>query len=241
QVVSQPNYNYDKTAAVIKGDLVLDVGRVASGGSLTYSDARTKNIMGQSNSRSDLNILNNLRITDYQMVDRVEDSNNYKKVIAQEVEEVFPQAVKTMRHIIPNVYERAADFQYSGGMLTVTTSKAHDFTAGDEIDLITTEERLSQIRVISVKDAHTFTVAAEKAPENVFVYGKYVDDFKSVDYDALSMLNISATQEMYRQLQQLQQENAALRAANGNFENRLGKLEAMLNSGAPGIGASEKR
>jgi hypothetical protein len=231
---------FSTVVAIFKGDVLVD-GDLASATGFTFSDARTKNILGRSNSRNDLSILNSLRITDYQMVDRFKDGNNYKKVIAQEVEEVFPQAVKTSRHIIPNVYDRAAGFRYSGGMLTITTNRAHNFTAGDEIDLITSEERLPRIRVISVEDAHTFTVAAEKAPENVFVYGKYVDDFKSVDYEALSMLNISATQEMYRQIQQLQQENEALRAGSASVESRLAKLEAMLNIGTSGTGASGKR
>ncbi len=232
--------NYSRVVAIFDGDILVD-GDIASANGFTFSDARTKNILGRSEARKDLDILNKIRITDYRMIDRVTDDNYYKKVIAQEVEEVFPQAVKTSRRVIPNIYEQAVNFRYEEGQLTVTTGKLHDFASGDEVGLVTPEDPLAKFRVISVKDAHTFTVAAEKAPENVFVYGKYVDDFKSVDYDALSMLNISATQEMYRQLQQLQQENAALRAANGNFENRLGKLEAMLNSGAPGIGASEKR
>ncbi len=232
--------NYSRVVAIFDGDILVD-GDIASANGFTFSDARTKNILGRSEARKDLDILNKIRITDYRMIDRVTDDNYYKKVIAQEVEEVFPQAVKTSRRVIPNIYEQAVNFRYEEGQLTVTTGKLHDFASGDEVGLVTPEDPLAKFRVISVKDAHTFTVAAEKAPENVFVYGKYVDDFKSVDYDALSMLNISATQEMYRQLQQLQKENEALRAANGNFENRLGKLEAMLNSGAPGIGASEKR
>lgn len=220
--------------AFFEGGIAAD-GNIASAGSVNWSDARTKNILSRSDARKDLNILNNIRITDYQMIDRVQDKQDYKKVIAQEVESVFPQAVNTSRRIIPNVYEQAATTKFENGVLTVTTTKAHDFATGNEIDLITPEGRLSNIKVIAVKDAHTFSVAAEKAPGNVFVYGKYVDDFKSVDYDALSMLNVSATQELYRQIQQLQQENEALRAKNANFESRLSKVEAMLN-GTESIG-----
>ncbi|MBK9338563.1 MAG: hypothetical protein IPM98_19355 [Lewinellaceae bacterium] len=194
-----------------------------------------------SHAGQDLSLLGKIKITDYQMIDQVQDKQTYKKVIAQEVEEVFPQAVITSRRIIPNVYEQAGAFKFEHGVLTVTTTKAHDFAAGTEIDLVTPEGRLSNIHVTEVKDAHTFTVAAESAPSKVFVYGKYVDDFKSVDYDALSMLNISATQELYRLVQELQKENAALQAENGalrtqsaGVESRLARLEAMLTGGAKG-------
>jgi hypothetical protein len=47
--------------------------------------------------------------------------------------------------------------------------------------------------------------------EQVFVYGREVKDFRTVDYDAISMLNVSATQELARKLETVQAENAALR------------------------------
>lgn len=223
--------------AFFQGGIAAD-GNIASAGSVNWSDARTKKVLGLSHAGKDLSLLGKIKITDYQMIDQVQDKQAYKKVIAQEVEEVFPQAVITSRRIIPNVYEQAGAFKFEHGMLTVTTTKAHDFAAGTEIDLVTPEGRLSNIHVTEVKDAHTFTVAAESAPSNVFVYGKYVDDFKSVDYDALSMLNISATQELHRLVQELQKENAALKAENGvlrtqsaGVESRLARLEAMQNSG----------
>lgn len=232
--------------AFFQGGIAAD-GNIASAGSVNWSDARTKKVLGLSHAGQDLSLLGKIKITDYQMIDQVQDKQTYKKVIAQEVEEVFPQAVITSRRIIPNVYEQAGAFKFEHGVLTVTTTKAHDFAAGTEIDLVTPEGRLSNIHVTEVKDAHTFTVAAESAPSKVFVYGKYVDDFKSVDYDALSMLNISATQELHRLVQELQKENAALKAENGalrtqgaGVESRLARLEAMLNGGAKGSVVGEK-
>ena len=32
----------------------------------------------------------------------------------------------------------------------------------------------------------------------MFVYGREVDDFHAVDYESISMLNVSATQELYK-------------------------------------------
>ncbi|MEM6343214.1 MAG: hypothetical protein AAF927_05020 [Bacteroidota bacterium] len=39
-----------------------------------------------------------------------------------------------------------------------------------------------------------------------------MDDFHTVDYEALSMLNVSPTQEQQRRIEKLEQENAALKA-----------------------------
>ena len=48
--------------------------------------------------------------------------------------------------------------------------------------------------------------------EEVFVFGREVNDFHTVDYEAISMLNVSATQELYKRLKALEKENTALKA-----------------------------
>ncbi len=57
-----------------------------------------------------------------------------------------------------------------------------------------------EVEVLDVFDAHSFTVASDGAPERVFVYGKRVNDFLVVDYDAIAMLNVSATQELVKRV-----------------------------------------
>jgi uncharacterized protein (UPF0335 family) len=72
----------------------------------------------------------------------------------------------------------------------------------------------------------------------VFVYGREVSDFHTVDYEALSTLNISATQELFRKIERLESENAVLKADNQSIktENREMKndiemIKASLNLG----------
>ena len=45
----------------------------------------------------------------------------------------------------------------------------------------------------------------------VFVFGREVKDFRMVDYEAIAMLNVSATQELKRRLEQQTAEIAVLR------------------------------
>lgn len=59
--------------------------------------------------------------------------------------------------------------------------------------------------------------------EAVFVYGREVDDFRSVDYEAIAMLNVSATQELNRLVEQQAAEIEALTT-------RLTALEQAANS-----------
>ncbi|HYZ74175.1 MAG TPA: hypothetical protein VE641_13935, partial [Chthoniobacterales bacterium] len=57
----------------------------------------------------------------------------------------------------------------------------------------------------------TFTVETkEPLGDKVFVYGKQCLDLKAVDYDAISVLNVSATQELAKKVESLEQENSDL-------------------------------
>jgi hypothetical protein len=210
---------------------LLWVGAVSS-----FSDKRIKTNLHQSNASSDLALLNKIEITEYDHIDKVnKDTRRQKKVIAQQVAEVLPSAVSKSTMVIPNVYEVAQDFDYKDGILTVQTEKLHDFVVGDKIDLVTPKSELDKVEVIAVIDEHTFTIHAEEKPKNLFVYGKYVNDFMSVDYDAIAMLNVSASQEMYRMIMDLQQankdlikENNELKSSSASIEDRLSMIEAMM-------------
>lgn len=62
----------------------------------------------------------------------------------------------------------------------------------------------------------------------VFVYGREVADLRSVDYDAISMLNVSATQELHRKIMTLQKEVAGKDLQIGDLSRRLEALEKIV-------------
>ena len=105
-------------------------------GNYNASDARLKTVLGLSDASQDLQILNQIKITDYTL-NGDGPLTTIKKVIAQELYEVFPNAVYITNGLID---------------------------------------------------------------------GEKISDFHLVDYDAISMLNVSATQELYRMIQELQAE-----------------------------------
>lgn len=227
--------NAPDVCAYFEESVVVDnsiyVGEVAS-----WSDRRIKTNLQKSNGAKDLALLNKIEITEYDHIDKInKDSRRQKRVIAQQVKEVLPHATQMSKMVIPNVYEWAKHIEYKDGILTVQTAKAHEFAVGDEIDLKTTKQDLNNVIVLKVIDGHTFTVKAEEKPGNVFVYGKYVNDFLSVDYDDIAMLNVSATQEMYRMIINLQKanknlidENNQLKSSTSSIESRLAMLESLM-------------
>ncbi len=59
-------------------------------------------------------------------------------------------------------------------------------------------------KVTEIIDNYSFKIDIELKEENIFVFGKKVNDFKKLDYQSLYCLNISATQELYKIVQQQQ-------------------------------------
>ena len=76
-----------------------------------------------------------------------------------------------------------------------------------------------------------FRLDVDPADDRVFVYGREVDDLRSVDYNAIAMLNVSATQELNRKVLQLEKESSFKETRIKELEQRLEKLEEMLGAG----------
>lgn len=219
----------------VEGDITARIIFASEG--YTFSDSRFKKIIGLTNSENDLETLNKVRVTNYEFIDKMNNSNGIqKKVIAQELEQVLPNAVSQKKSVIPSIFESAKEFTFSNGVLTITTSKAHGLSKGDEVDVITTKTKLTASKVLEIVNEHTFKINTDEKPEGAFVYGKWVNDARAVDYEAIAMLNVSATQELHKQIKALQAENSTLREQNkklvevtSKIESRLEKLENTSN------------
>ena len=69
---------------------------------------------------------------------------------------------------------------------------------------------------------HDNTFTFDTSYNNVFCYGKEVDDFHTLDKQKLFALNFSATQELDRKVIALENENAELKAELAAIKQHLG-------------------
>ena len=215
-------------------------GTIVTGNTfVAASDARIKTIEGRSDSRTDLNMLRNIEVTDYRYKDTVAQGDvKQKKVIAQQVERVFPSAVTKITSVVPDIFQKAT---IKDGWIALAT----DLKKGERVRLLSEKEEVIQ-EVLEVR-AGGFRTAYKPADDKIFVYGREVKDFRTVDYEAIAMLNVSATQELARKLEAkdaevlaLQKENAALKAvlaANAAQDQaqdaKLAALAALLEKQVP--------
>lgn len=166
------------------------------------SDARIKDVVGRSNAAKDLETINALQITDYTLKDKVQNGNKpYKKVIAQQVEKVYPQVVSMHVEFIPNVYAVASKIEKKGnGYLLTFASNHHISKEAKKLKVLLSEcEGMQQFDIVDIPSANEVVINATSLKTNkAFVYGEQVEDFRTVDYEGLATLNISATQELSR-------------------------------------------
>jgi hypothetical protein len=192
------------------------------------SDSRIKKDFSLSNNSEDLERLRKIQITNYRMKDVATwGTQTFKKVIAQQVESVYPEVISKTKSVIPDIYSLAESVVYDAQnkKLNVSLSKDYGIKTGDKIELVHPEKGKIQAEVVEVS-GKSFTVKNwDCATDKIFVFGREVNDFRSVDYEALSMLGISAIQALAKEVEGLKKENIQLKS---DFNKRLESVEASL-------------
>jgi len=193
---------------------------------ITPSDRRIKDIIGVSNTSKDLDTLEKIKVTDYTLKDKhLIGGQVIKKVIAQEVEEVFPNAISVTTGYLPDIMKVSKAVSKGNGVFEINLEKSPNLKVGDQIKVLNNKDQTEFPVVKSVED-NTFTVSLSLVgdAEDVFVYGRQVNDFRTVDYDAISMLNVSATQELSKEIKALKAENAELK----KLASEMKELKALV-------------
>jgi hypothetical protein len=216
------------SVSILSDDGIISNAYIGCVQNIVFSDARIKNVVGLSNNAEDLALLRQIEITNYRMKDVVTWGNQlFKKVIAQQVESIYPEAIKKQTSTIPDIYSLAEKVVYdeTNKTLKCLLSKAYDIKVGEKIEFVHEKEGKIKTEVVEVS-GNSFTVKDWKyATDKIFVYGREVNDFRTVDYEAISMLGISAIQQLAKEVEELKSLNSKLKA---DFSARLEVLETLI-------------
>ncbi|MGY3090536.1 hypothetical protein ACVWYF_003591 [Hymenobacter sp. UYAg731] len=187
-----------------------------------FSDERIKEEIVTVDSQAALELLNKLVVKNYYYKDYVAQGSGLKRgFVAQEVEKNIPEAVSITKDFTPNIYSLPEKVVRVNGLLTISLKKAHELSTGDRVRIITEGNGVQDVHV-NVADELNFTVNDWTfSEERLFIYGKEVDDFRTLDYDYIFCTGISAIQALSKQVDTLTQQ---LRQQ----ENRLERLEALV-------------
>lgn len=194
------------------------------------SDLRIKKDIALLNTGNQLIELNKLRPVNYAYIDQLVNGNKHKTgFIAQEVEQVNPQFVNKSTDFIPSVFALAKSVIIENGVLKMTTEKPHGFAKGDVVKFFAEGKKEVISTVESIIDSQTFTIKGwTEATDNVFIYGRKINDFRAIDFDQITALSVAAIQELSKQMDKLKLENEKLQFNQSKLDQRLKQLELKI-------------
>jgi hypothetical protein len=219
----------------------------------THSDKRIKKDIVEIDDDLSLKKLRDISCCSYKYIDTLGRGNITQiGFIAQQVNEHLPNAISIQNIIIPNEMKKLENVSWndtkmsSNDLQDVSGIKYRFYVSND----ISDNEKMVEL-VGDENNCFTF----EEKWENVFCYGKEVDDFHTLDKEKLFALNFSATQEIDRIQQQqlldisgnkvdielLKLENETLKTENNELANKINNLENQNANLLSRLEAIEKR
>jgi hypothetical protein len=118
--------------------------------------------------------------------------------IAQQVKEVLPEAVSIVTDTIPNIYKQA---KCNNNIITFEEDISNDLNINDKIKIYDDKgnEKLYKVNEIN---SNIIEIDDNINSSDVFIYGKEINDFNALNKDYIFTLNVCATQELYKLIQQ---------------------------------------
>lgn len=195
-----------------------------------FSDMRIKKNIVDIDDVSALEVLRQIQPKRYNYIDEINRGTTpVWGFIAQQVGSVLNYSTKTISDYIPNIYELAN--VTDNNTIVLQTKTTSDLKVGNLIRIVKIDNTFCDTKITNIIDNITFTVESDLSEiqnENkIFVYGIKVDDFNTLDKDAIFTITTAALQEVDRELQ-------AEKQTVSDLEQKIQNLESFIQSKFPG-------
>jgi hypothetical protein len=180
------------TSAVFAGQILVE------GNILNKSDIRIKKEINDITDDGALQQILAIQPKTYKYIDYLSKNNStVYGFIAQQVKEVIPHAVELVKGIIPNIYKRAI---CDSNIITLENDVSQDLNLNDNIKIY---DEFGNDNMYNITEINSNVIKIDKDinTSNIFVFGKEVDDFHTLKKDYIFTLNVCATQELYKLIQ----------------------------------------
>ena len=199
------------------------------------SDKRIKKNITEIDDERSLIQLRNLPCVDYEYIDNFKNGE-YKTIgfIAQDVKEIMPNCVKKVSDIIPNEMRKLENIEYEEVKDNEKTKYKLLNQALEECSYRFYVKKDASSNEISMELEYPFLF--DKRYEQVYCYGKRVDDFLAIDKNKIFAVAFSATQQIDRIQQQhiieiakIKEELQKEKTKTKYFENKFLDIEQRLD------------
>lgn len=206
------NYSEGSTSYSSNVSLRVDGRATANAYVIAVSDRRVKKNIKKEDTNEILQQFRCINPAEYYYKDQMVSSTGLQAgLIAQDIETILPYTIKTIENILPNILKLGSYYIDSSNNKMIQFS---DFDTNLlEVDssnniypkIKVFDEEINEfnsITITKVVSSHSIQIETnDKLTSNVFVYGQYVDNFKTIDYDQVFSTFIASMKEIDKQLQ----------------------------------------
>ena len=205
---------------------------MAGQGFLSVSDQRIKKDIVDIEDGESLNILRQIQPKRYRYIDEYKRGTDYVYgFIAQQVRGVLPAASNIVKDVIPSIITPATVSYDSVNNITTVTlvdNKQHNLTSensNSRVRFFDENDTNTDLELHEIVSGNIFKVKGELKGANTFVYGIEVEDFHTLNKDAIFTVAFSALQEVDRQLQETRTELQETKQTVNDLVQRIQALE----------------
>jgi len=191
-------------------------------GFMTLSDARIKKNIAIV--KGVLDVIQQVEVVSYEHIDREKEHHVAYGVVAQQLKECVPSAVKQTSDWVPNVYQKATGQIVSGQNVHMFFAERVPQIKGHSLRLILEKGKELVVKVLD-QGTHSLIVEGYEISGEVFVYGIKTDDFLIVDKMQLGVLALQGTKELLEIVSELRSEVNALRSEVNTLRSEVNALK----------------
>ena len=193
--ISKANTNVSNVSAEFRNTIQVKGDIVAS------SDNRIKKDVVDINSKNALDLISKINPKSFNYIDNIEKGlkNNYG-FIAQDIIKNIPDAVRFTKDIIPNIMKK---YRIKNDIIETNEDLTSKLLINDNIEIIDKNNKRNKYKIIEISSNY---IKIDKSIEDNygFIYGKEVEDLHILDKKIIFTLNVSATQELNKQIKKQQ-------------------------------------
>jgi hypothetical protein len=209
------NYNLANYCAKFNGSIWV-TSTIASS-----SDIRIKTNINDISDNSALLKILDIQPKTYNYIDIIEKGTNIVYgFIAQQIKEIIPEAVTIEKSIIPNIY---SVYNCSNNIINIT-SNIENLKINDTISIIQlNNDRKNYTITQIIPELNQIKINENLEGSECFIYGTEVDDFHALNKDYIFTLNVCATQELHKIIQEQKSQIQELKTELENIKSILSR------------------
>ena len=193
-----------------------------------YSDFRVKKDIIDINTSEALVFIKTIEPKRFQYIDAKKGTDTVYGFIAQDLEQIMPELVRTIPDYIPDIYDTADTIGYPGDSTKIIITLRNKTLTFDNLD---TEinikasrqsifygesvEIIYHLKILKILSNTSFVVEKDlklnlDSGHEIFIYGKKIDDFKYINQDIIYSISTAALQEFDKMVQEESQKDSLL-------------------------------